>query len=380
MLEHLRDPLAALESLRRVLEEGGSITVIEGDHGSCYFYPETEESVKAWECLIECQTGLDCNPMIGREIYPLLKNSGFESVQVSPKIVYVDASKPDLVEGFNKKTIIAMVEGVKEQAISSGMMDKESWEKGINDLYKTTESDGVFFNSVKNIKLYEKLGYSQYKLEKVTDDLYFTYFRKNNLNWGVKNLQLNQMDNIENYLKDSEILDFQNYKIQEKALKISQNPKNQFETVKNIYEFVRDEIYHSLDVGGQHVTFKASEVLNNGQGICFAKSNLLAAMLRFLGVPTGFCYQRLTHEGGYILHGFNAVFLDDEWYRLDARGNREEVDAQFSVNGEKLAFPVSKGGEADYPGIYSKPVKSVIAAFNGAETVNELMEKLPDKL
>ena len=145
VLEHLKDPIAALESLRRVLKKGGSITVIEGDHGSCYFYPETEESVKAWECLIECQTGLDCNPMIGREIYPLLKNSGFENVQVSPKIVYVDASKPDLVEGFNKRTIIAMVEGVKEQAISSGMMNAESWKKGIRDLYKTTGHDGVFF-------------------------------------------------------------------------------------------------------------------------------------------------------------------------------------------------------------------------------------------
>lgn len=145
VLEHLKDPIAALESLRRVLKKGGSITVIEGDHGSCYFYPETDESVKAWECLIECQTGLDCNPMIGREIYPLLKNSGFENIQVSPKIVYVDASKPDLVEGFNKRTIIAMVEGVKEQAISSGMIDAESWKKGIEDLYKTTEPDGVFF-------------------------------------------------------------------------------------------------------------------------------------------------------------------------------------------------------------------------------------------
>jgi Transglutaminase-like enzymes, putative cysteine proteases len=188
------------------------------------------------------------------------------------------------------------------------------------------------------------------------------------------------MDDMEDYLKGSEILDFQNYKIQEKALELSRNSKNQFETIKNIYEFVRDEIHHSLDIGCQQVTFKASEVLNNAQGICFAKSNLLAAMLRFLGVPTGFCYQRLTHEGGYILHGLNAVFLDNEWYRLDARGNREDVDAQFSVNGEKLAFPVSKGGEADYPGIYSKPVESVITAFNGVETVDELMEDLPDKL
>ena len=83
--------------------------------------------------------------MIGREIYPLLKNSGFQDVHVTPKIVYADSSKPELVEGFNKKTIIAMVEGVKDQAISSGLMDVKSWEKGINDLYKTTKVDGVFF-------------------------------------------------------------------------------------------------------------------------------------------------------------------------------------------------------------------------------------------
>ncbi len=193
-------------------------------------------------------------------------------------------------------------------------------------------------------------------------------------------MQLNQVDNIKDYLDDSEILDYYNSVIQEKTLEISRSSKNQFETIKNIYEFVRDEIPHSLDIGDQQVTFKASEVLNNGQGICFAKSNLLAAMLRFLEVPTGFCYQRLTHEGGYILHGLNAVFLDEKWHRLDARGNREDVNAQFSVNVEKIAFPVSKGGEVDYHGIYSKPVESVIHSFNGARTVDELMEKLPDRL
>ncbi len=145
VLEHLQDPVAALKSLKRVLKKDGSITVIEGDHGSCYFYPESEEAVKAWECLIECQKRFDCNPMIGREIYPLLMNSGFKNIHVRPKIVYVDSSKPDLVEGFNKKTIIAMVEGIKDQALDLGLVDAESWEKGIKDLYKTTEPDGVFF-------------------------------------------------------------------------------------------------------------------------------------------------------------------------------------------------------------------------------------------
>lgn len=145
VLEHLKDPVTALESLGRVLKKDGSITVIEGDHGSCYFYPETIESVKVWECLIQCQKGLNCNPMIGREIYPLLKNSGFKNIKVSPKIVYVDSSKPDMVEGFNKKTIIAMVNGVRDHAIDSKMIDAESWGKGIDDLFKTTESDGVFF-------------------------------------------------------------------------------------------------------------------------------------------------------------------------------------------------------------------------------------------
>lgn len=185
-------------------------------------------------------------------------------------------------------------------------------------------------------------------------------------------------DNINDYIKDSEILNYNDQNIQKKALELTHHSENQLETVKNVYEFVRDEVPHSLDIGGQMVTFRASDVLEKSQGLCFAKSNLLAAMLRFLGVPTGFCYQRLTHGEGYVLHGLNAVLLDGEWYRLDARGNREDVDAQFSMDTEKLAFPVSHDGEVDYPGIYSEPVESVVKSFNGAENVDEVMEKLSE--
>ena len=145
VLEHLPDPLGALTSLKRVLQKCGSITVIEGDHGSCYFYPETEEAIKAWNCLIKVQKDLNCNPLMGREIYPLLSQAGFKNIQVDPRVVYVDSSKPELVEGFIKKTIIAMVEGVKDPAIDSGLIDMETWEKGIDDLYKTAEPSGTFF-------------------------------------------------------------------------------------------------------------------------------------------------------------------------------------------------------------------------------------------
>lgn len=145
VLEHLNDPVAALESLYRVLKKGGTITVIEGDHGSCYFHPETEEAMKSWQCLIEVQKDLKCNPLIGRELYPLLTDAGFNSIQIDPRVVYVDKSKQELVEGFIKNTIIAMVKGIKDQAINSGRINEETWQKGIEDLHQSSEPSGTFF-------------------------------------------------------------------------------------------------------------------------------------------------------------------------------------------------------------------------------------------
>ncbi|MBA4391707.1 MAG: SAM-dependent methyltransferase [Syntrophus sp. (in: bacteria)] len=144
VLEHLSKPLDALMYLNKVLKKGGTITVIEGDHGSFYCYPESKEAMQTVRCLIDIQAGLKGNSLIGRQLYPLINQAGFRAASVSPRMVYVDSSKPDLVDGFSKKTFIAMVEGVKEQALSLNMINEKIWNKGIKDLYRATEDDGTF--------------------------------------------------------------------------------------------------------------------------------------------------------------------------------------------------------------------------------------------
>jgi ubiquinone/menaquinone biosynthesis C-methylase UbiE len=144
VLEHLARPVEALHTLKNHLRKGGTITVIEGDHGSVYFYPDSEAAHKAIQCQVELQRRAGGNAMIGRELYPLLRQAGFNSVRVSPRMVYVDSSKPELVEGFTKKTFTAMTEGIRESAIKAGIIGKHVFEQGIRDLYRTTETDGVF--------------------------------------------------------------------------------------------------------------------------------------------------------------------------------------------------------------------------------------------
>jgi ubiquinone/menaquinone biosynthesis C-methylase UbiE len=144
VLEHLSRPREALAHLSQVLKPGGTITVIEGDHGSAYFHPESPFALRAIQCLIELQARAGGNALIGRTLYPLLLESGFRHVAVSPRMVYVDSSHPQLVEGFTKNTFVAMVEGVRERSLAAGLIDEETWEKGIRDLYRTAEVDGTF--------------------------------------------------------------------------------------------------------------------------------------------------------------------------------------------------------------------------------------------
>jgi len=144
VLEHLPHPESALALLKDMLKPNGTITVIEGDHGSAYFHPDSAYARRAIQCLIDLQAASGGNSLIGRQLYPLLTTAGFKNVSVSPRMVYADSGKPELVEGFTKKTFTAMVEGVKEKALKQKMISEQEWEKGIADLYKTAEPDGVF--------------------------------------------------------------------------------------------------------------------------------------------------------------------------------------------------------------------------------------------
>jgi SAM-dependent methyltransferase len=144
VLEHLARPREALECLRSRLKPGGTLTVIEGDHGSALFHPEDADAQRAIDCLITLQARGGGNALIGRELYPLLVSSGLKEVRVSPRMVYVDSSRPRWVEGFTKNTFTAMVEGVRDAALTAGLVEAETWRRGIEGLRRTAEKDGVF--------------------------------------------------------------------------------------------------------------------------------------------------------------------------------------------------------------------------------------------
>jgi SAM-dependent methyltransferase len=144
VLEHLAKPVAALSALGVLLKPGGTITVVEGDHGSTYFYPDSPAAHRAIDCQVKLQQQAGGNANIGRTLFPLLDQAGFDPVRVSPRMVYVDASRPVLVDGFIRKTFTAMIEGIRDRAVAAGLICREEMDRGIRDLYRTTMPDGVF--------------------------------------------------------------------------------------------------------------------------------------------------------------------------------------------------------------------------------------------
>jgi SAM-dependent methyltransferase len=144
VLEHLARPVEALGMLRRLLRPGGTITVIEGDHGSTCFHPDSVAAHAAIRCLVELQRRAGGDALIGRQLYPLMLAAGFDAVRVSPRMVYVDGSRPGLIEAFTRRTFTAMVEGIREPAIAAGLIAPESFDAGIRALQRSAEADGVF--------------------------------------------------------------------------------------------------------------------------------------------------------------------------------------------------------------------------------------------
>ena len=191
-------------------------------------------------------------------------------------------------------------------------------------------------------------------------------------------MQLIIFEDKELYLNSSIPIDCNYPTINKKSLSLTKSCQTEIEKVKCLFEFVRDEISHSFDIQNSEVTYVASDVLEKGHGICFSKSHLLAAMVRSVGIPAGFCYQKLIFDEKsskpyFTLHGLNAIYLNTykRWIRLDARGNKSGILAEFNIESEQLAFPIREElGEKDYPYVFSKPDLSAIECLSNSHCWN----------
>ncbi|HLR24835.1 MAG TPA: transglutaminase family protein [Fodinibius sp.] len=199
-------------------------------------------------------------------------------------------------------------------------------------------------------------------------------------------LQLESVQ-LEDYLKEiPPVIQFNSPLVKQSIEAIESQASSLKERAKGAFELARDQVTHSFDTKCKAVTISAEEALEKKDGICFAKSHLLATLLRGMNIPAGFCYQRVlrkeTIESGYALHGLNALYLEEAgWFRVDPRGNKEGIDSQFSIDEEKLAYPIRKSlGEIDYPNVLTAPLPSVITAMRDSKDSQELFYKRPETL
>lgn len=194
--------------------------------------------------------------------------------------------------------------------------------------------------------------------------------------------------NMDSYLAFSHYINGGDPCVQRKAAELRACSENETALVENTYHFVRDAIRHSWDVQDRRVTVTAADVLREGVGICWAKANLLAALLRANGIPAGICYQRLTlgdtPDTGYCIHALNAVYMKTEnrWIRLDARGNNPGVNAAFSLQQECLAFPIrAEYDELDYKILYPEPLQITMDILEAStDAIDMYLHSLPEHI
>lgn len=202
----------------------------------------------------------------------------------------------------------------------------------------------------------------------------------------LRGMQLIQENpDIHAYLASDETIDHWHPLVQETADALWLATGDAYSYAKAAFEFVRDTIPHSADSGDTRVSSRASDVLATRNGICYAKSHALVALLRAQGIPAGLCYQSLTEDDGSnpLLHGLVAIRLpgSEKWARQDPRGNKPGVAAEFSLDEERLAFPVRPGlGEIDYPEVYAAPHPATLKALRESADRPELWRNLPTAL
>lgn len=186
---------------------------------------------------------------------------------------------------------------------------------------------------------------------------------------------------MDKYLASSEYIDWEKPEVLAQAKDLASGVSGAEEITRRCFEFVREEIRHSWDYEQNPVTCKASDVLKHRTGYCYAKSHLLAALLRANEIPAGLCYQRLTITDvpPFCLHGLNAIYLKSYgWYRIDARGNKQGVSTKFCPPVEELASPIVTQGEADLPEIWAEPLPVVTEVLINSKTYQEVADNLPD--
>jgi transglutaminase-like putative cysteine protease len=198
----------------------------------------------------------------------------------------------------------------------------------------------------------------------------------------IRRLSMEALTNRDDFLAATKVVDHHHPAVQSLARELASGDDDRAHIAKRCFEWVRDEIQHSIDFRREELTCKASDVLAERTGFCYAKSHLLAALLRANDIPAGFCYQRLSVDGigpPFSLHGLNAVWSPEiGWYRIDARGNKAGVSAEFMPPVERLAFAIQHAGEYDLPGVYSEPLPAVVEALTRYEIASELAANLPD--
>ncbi|MBW2497488.1 MAG: transglutaminase domain-containing protein [Deltaproteobacteria bacterium] len=194
-------------------------------------------------------------------------------------------------------------------------------------------------------------------------------------------------DDLGRYLEDTIIIDWQTPSVMAKCRELLEGISTGEEHVERLFRFVRDEIGHSLDIETEAHPCRSSEVLKEGTGLCYAKSHLLAALLRSTGIPVGFCYVRLEDEerpGACVLHGFNAVYWEPRrgWIFLDARGNTDaiETECRFEPPWSLVAWPEAERGESFLPFIYRRPAKRIVELLERVPNFETLRRSLPDSI